>query len=92
MNDIEKDDPLGALMKRTKGPADSPLDVPEEPDDDAALHDSADAFIKAVHAKDVGGVADAFRAMSSYMTPPGEDDMEMPPSSENGAELPDAGR
>jgi len=46
MNDIEKDDPLGALMKRTKGPVDSPLDVPEEPDDDAALHDSADAFIK----------------------------------------------
>jgi hypothetical protein len=49
---------------------------------------AAQSFLDAVHAKDAGATADAFRAMSGLMKPPGEDDMEMAPDCASGAGVP----
>lgn len=82
--DIAKDDPLGAFFGGGKGkkPAAVEVDV-AEPADDEGLG-AAQALLDAIHAKDAGGVRDAFSALSLTMSPPGEDDMEMAPESASG--------
>jgi hypothetical protein len=83
-DDILKDDPLGTLMGG-KGKKDVAI-VEETPEDDGGLG-AAQALIDAIHAKDAAGVADAFSALNLTMKPPGEDDMEMSPSSASGPML-----
>lgn len=79
-SDLMKDDPLGALMSK-----DAPVDEPlEDPADDEGLG-AAQALLDAIHAKDAGGVRDAFSALSLTMKPPGEDDMKMMPGDEEDA-------
>lgn len=87
-SDITKDDPLGAILGGGAGKKDdfvAPDDSPEL-DDDGTM--AAQTLLDAIHAKDAAGVRDAFSALSLSMKPPGEDDMEMAPSSESGAMIP----
>jgi hypothetical protein len=86
MADIHKDDPLG-MLKGGAGKEKKGLLLLEDGaedkggEDEHGMHASASALIDAIHAKDPVAVADAFKAMSMHA--PGEDDEDMPPSSEN---------
>jgi hypothetical protein len=89
---IEKDNPLGGMLGGKKKGPDAIIAIgPEEDgedggDEEIEKHAAASAFIDAVHSKDPGAVADAFQGLYACMKSPGEDDNEMAPSSESGAE------
>jgi hypothetical protein len=83
MAKIEEDDPLGAMLIGV-APADEAAKEGEEHEDESEGHEMAGALIDAIHAKDPAAVYDAMKGLQSFMKPPGEDDEDMPPSSESG--------
>jgi len=87
---IEHDDPLGALLGGgSKGKPSALLVDDDEVEGKAsdAEHEAASALIDSLHAKDPGGVADAFKALYSHCKA-GADDEDMAPDSEAGGEIP----
>lgn len=89
---IEHDDPLGAMLGKGHSAA---LMLPDDDEEEGKKadteHEAATALIDALHARDSGGVADAFKALYACCKP-GADDEDMAPDSEEGAAPLDEGR